>query len=185
MHEKRKMKVSFVILAAVNLFMYVNSTEKRRITCGKRSSFCLYFYLLDSLIPSQIWYYKLISGINSLNSFLIDFLRLLIYLTSNWLSACRVVKLDPLKIFFLFFFLSNFDQLAKVYWYISEERLKISKAVKSKSQGLAPEICQVLIYKVLYDEGRLVQNIHVCNPPWNDPKPLDHLSFSIFLNFLN
>ena len=54
MHGKRKMKVSFVILAAVNLFMYVNSTEKRRITCGKRSSFCLYFYLLDSLIPSQI-----------------------------------------------------------------------------------------------------------------------------------
>ena len=48
------MKVSFVILAAVNLFMYVNSTEKRRITCGKRLSFCLYFYLLDSLIPSQI-----------------------------------------------------------------------------------------------------------------------------------
>ena len=48
------MKVSFVILAAVNLFMYVNSTEKRLITCGKRSSFCLYFYLLDSLIPSQI-----------------------------------------------------------------------------------------------------------------------------------
>ena len=154
MHGKRKMKVSFVISAAVNLFMYVNSTEKRRITCGKRSSFCLYFYLLDSLIPSQIWYYKLISGINSLNSFLVDFVRLLIYLTSNYLtSACRVVKLDPPKIFFLFF-LSNFDQLAKVYWYISEERLKISKAVKSKSQGLAPEICQVLIYKVLYDEGK-------------------------------
>ena len=98
------MKVSFVILAAVNLFMYVNSTEKRRITCGKRLSFCLYFYLLDSLIPSQIWYYKLISGINSLNSFLVDFLRLLIYLTSNWLSACRVVKLDPPNIFFSFFF---------------------------------------------------------------------------------
>lgn len=162
MHGKRKMKVSFVILAAVNLFMYVNSTEKRRITCGKRSSFCLYFYLLDSLIPSQIWHYKLISGINSFNSFLIDFLRLLIYLTSNWLSACRVVKLDPPKIFFSFFFV-KFWPFSKVYWYISEERLKISKAVKSKSQGLALEICQVLIYKVLYDEGRLVQNIHVCN----------------------
>ena len=54
MYGKKKIKVSFVILAAVNLFMHVNSSEKRRITCGKRGSFCLYSYLLDSLIPSQI-----------------------------------------------------------------------------------------------------------------------------------
>ena len=54
MYGKKKIKVSFVILAAVNLFMHVNSSEKRRITCGKRGSSCLYFYLLDSLIPSQI-----------------------------------------------------------------------------------------------------------------------------------
>ena len=54
MYGKKKIRVSFVILAAVNLFMHVNSSEKRRITRGKRRSFSLYFYLLDSLIPSQI-----------------------------------------------------------------------------------------------------------------------------------
>ena len=128
------MKVSFVILAAVNLFMYVNSTEKRRITCGKRSSFCLYFYLLDSLIPSQIWHYKLISGINSLNSFLVDFLRLLIYLTSNWLSACRVVKLDPPNIFFLFF-LSNFDHLARSIDTSQKSALKSVKLSNLRAKG--------------------------------------------------
>ena len=62
MNGKAKMKVSFLILiAAANLFMHVNSTEKRRITCGKRATFFIYFCLSDSLIPSH----KLISGINS------------------------------------------------------------------------------------------------------------------------
>ena len=63
MHGKGKMKVSFLILiAAFNLFMHVNSTEKRRITCGKRAIFLyIYFSLSDSLIP----FHKLISGINS------------------------------------------------------------------------------------------------------------------------
>ena len=62
MNGKAKMKVSFLILiAAANLFMHVNSTEKRRITCGKRATFFIFFCLSDSLIPSH----KLISGINS------------------------------------------------------------------------------------------------------------------------
>ena len=44
MNRKGKMKVSLVILiAAVNLFMHVNSTEKRRITCGKRVTFLCIF----------------------------------------------------------------------------------------------------------------------------------------------
>ena len=47
MNGKGKMKVSFLILiAAVNLFMHVNSTEKRRITCGKRATF---LYIFSSL----------------------------------------------------------------------------------------------------------------------------------------
>jgi len=45
MNGKGRMKVSFVILiAAVNLFMHVNSTEKRRITCGKFVTF-LYIFI--------------------------------------------------------------------------------------------------------------------------------------------
>ena len=32
-----------------------------------------------------------------------------------------------------------------MYWYISEERLQISKAVKSKSQEVAPENGEILI----------------------------------------
>ena len=38
------MKVSLVILiAAVNLFMHVNSKEKRQVTCGKRATFLCIF----------------------------------------------------------------------------------------------------------------------------------------------
>ena len=35
-----------------------------------------------------------------------------------------------------------------MYWYISDERLNISKAVKSKGQELAPESGEILIYNV-------------------------------------
>ena len=95
-------------------------------------------------------------------------------LTSNWLSACGVVKLDsPMVSFFVFSV--NFDQLAKMYWYISDERLNISKAVKSKGQELAPESGEILIYNVCMTGGKPVQNMHVRNPPWKDRKPLNHL----------
>ena len=43
MNGKGKMKVFFLIIAAVNLFMHVNSTEKQRITCGKRATFLYLF----------------------------------------------------------------------------------------------------------------------------------------------
>ena len=72
-------------------------------------------------------------------------------------------------------FSEHFDQLAKMYWYILEERLKISKAVKSKSQELAPENGEILIYKVRMSGIKPVQNIQVCNPPRNDRKLLNHL----------
>ena len=58
MNGKGKMKVSLVILiAAVNLFMHVNSTEKRQITCGKRATFFMYFWVSDSLIPSRRYFW--------------------------------------------------------------------------------------------------------------------------------
>ena len=38
-----------------------------------------------------------------------------------------------------------------MYWYILEERLQISKAVKSKSQELAPENGEILILQSSYD----------------------------------
>ena len=41
-----------------------------------------------------------------------------------------------------------------MYRYISEERLKISKAVKSKSQELAPENVEILIFQSSYDGGQ-------------------------------
>ena len=41
-----------------------------------------------------------------------------------------------------------------MHWYISEERLKISKAVKSKSQELAPENGEILILQSSYDGGQ-------------------------------
>ena len=51
MNGKGEMKVfSLILIAAVNLFMHVNSTEKRRITCGKRATF-LYIFV------SQIAYF--------------------------------------------------------------------------------------------------------------------------------
>ena len=86
-----------------------------------------------------------------------------------------MVKLDSPMVSFFFLFWLNFDQLAKMYRYISEERLKISKAVKSKSQELAPENGEILIYKVRMSGIKPVQNIQVCNPPRNDRKLLNHL----------
>lgn len=41
-----------------------------------------------------------------------------------------------------------------MYRYISKERLKISKAVKSKSQELATENGEILISKDVYDGGQ-------------------------------
>ena len=44
MNGKGEMKVfSLILIAAVNLFMHVNSTEKRRITCSKRATFLYIF----------------------------------------------------------------------------------------------------------------------------------------------
>ena len=57
------------------------------------------------------------------------------------------------------------------------ERLKISKAVKSKGQELAPESGEILIYKVCMTGGKPVQNMYVHNPPWKDQKPLNHLFY--------
>ena len=72
-----------------------------------------------------------------------------------------MVKLDSPMVSFFFLFWLNFDQLAKMYRYISEERLKISKAVKSKSQELAPENGEIVIFQSSYDGG---QNIHGSEP---------------------
>ena len=105
------MKVFFLILiAAVNLFMHVNSTEKRRITCGKRATFYIYFHLLDSLIPSH----KLISGMNSflpysasspvprdspsLSTLFLIILHSRISLVSLGLSSCSRVPQSPLSL---------------------------------------------------------------------------------------
>ena len=65
---------------------------------------------------------------------------------------------------FFFLFWLNFDQLAKMYRYISEERLKISKAVKSKSQEVAPENGEIVIFKVRMTGVKPVQNIHGSEP---------------------
>ena len=70
-----------------------------------------------------------------------------------------------------------------MYWYISKERLKISKAVKSKSQELATENGEIFISKDCMTAGKPVQNIHVRNPPWKERKSLNHLSLSMFSNF--
>ena len=44
MNGKGEMKVfSLILIAAVNLFMHVNSTEKRRITCGKKATLLYIF----------------------------------------------------------------------------------------------------------------------------------------------
>ena len=62
MKGKGKMKVVFLILiAAVNLFMHVNSTEKRRITCGKRATFLYIFSSLGQLnsIPQVNFWHEL------------------------------------------------------------------------------------------------------------------------------
>ena len=71
------------------------------------------------------------------------------------------MKLDSPMVSF-FFFSVNFDQLANMYWYISEERLKISKAVKSKSQELAPENGEILIYKARMTGVRNLSKIYMC-----------------------
>ena len=109
MKGKGKMKVFFLILiAAVNLFMHVNSTEKRRITCGKRATFLYIFSSLGQLnsIPQVNFWHELFPSLFCLVPSRSRFplalyacsLHSRISLVSLGLSRCSRVPQSPLSL---------------------------------------------------------------------------------------